>query len=266
MRSRLRLVLAFIVFTLLSIPASIHLYSVWLACAIARKPAARRRLGGLWRGWWADQSVKAMFFCLGVDSSFELPSIPESARHRPFLVISNHRKSLDILILAALMRRLGRPCTRWVLKKQLRHRALYIGHSCIMTECAFVGRDGDARDIADIVRSARVAREDGASVVLFPEGTRFTGRKRRGGYAQVLPPKYGGFLALKDVLPDYPVLSVTLHWEDKEGHTMFDSHTIVGMRLRVACELHDPAVSAREAWLEMEWRRKDQELVAAHPS
>lgn len=263
MKSVFRLCLAFVVFTAYSIPAAAHLYGIWLVTWIFRAPAARRRWAGAWRGWWGDQALKAVCFCLDIRVDFDLPEETAATRGMPMLVIANHRKTLDILILATLMRRCGRPQARWVLKRQLRHRALYIGHSCIMTECAFVGREGDVRDLAEIDRCARRAREDGASVILFPEGTRFAARRRRDGFSQVLPPKRGGFAVLREALPDYPILSVTLHWEGKDGRTMFDSHSAVGTRLRVTCRVIPPEAVVGDAWLEGEWREKDRELSAA---
>ena len=263
MRAKLRFALTLLFFVLYSIPAMIHLYSVWLLCTLFTSAATRRRLAGEWRGWWADKALKMVGFLLDTRVRFELPPGFEGL-DGPVIVVSNHVHTMDILIIAAMLKRLGRPQSRWVLKKPLRHRALFVGHSCIMTECAFVGRDGDANDIAEVARCARTTGEDRASIVIFPEGTRFTAKKRSGGFMRLLAPKRGGFSAIREALPDYPVLSVTISFAGRDGATMFDAHAFSGKDVLVRCELHAPDAAAGPDWLHEEWRRKDQQL-SAHP-
>lgn len=260
MRAKSRFVLTFLVFVIYSVPAALHLYGVWLFFALFAAPATRRRLAGEWRGWWADQALKMVTFLLGTRIRFEFPE-EVVTRGRPVIVVSNHVHTMDILIIAAMLRRMGRPQSRWVLKQGLKHGALFIGHSCIMTECAFVGRRGEAADLAEVRRCARTAGEDGASVVIFPEGTRFAERKRSRGFERVLAPKRGGFDAIREELPGRHVLSVTISFEGRDGATMFDAHAFSGKDVRVRCELHAPESVAAPGWIDEEWRRMDRRLA-----
>jgi 1-acyl-sn-glycerol-3-phosphate acyltransferase len=259
-----RAVLGYLVFFfLIAPPAALHIYAMWLACNILGIPAARRRaFAGSWLSWWGMVTHRVSFWCLGVTTNFENPISGRFILGAPAIVIVNHRKTLDTLVVMALLRHIGITQVRWVMKNQLRNGAFFIGHACAMMEAAFVGRTGSKDDIENIIRCAEKAKTDRASMVIFPEGTRFTEARRIAGFRHVLAPKVGGFLALRKVLPTDPILSVTIHWEDKDGREMFDSHKIVGMRLRVSSRYIAPDEAARTGFLEEEWHRKDDELAA----
>lgn len=265
MIGRVRLALAMLVFALMSVPAAAHLYGGWLLRAAARvPPARRRRFAAEWRARWGDASLKAVSAALGVRVDFRVPEAVLADPAAPVIVVANHRKTLDILVITALLRRIGRPPVEWVLKKELKHRALFLGHSCLMSGSAFVGRDGNVDDLLAVARAAHRANASGTGIVIFPEGTRYASRKKvlGGGYERVLPPKRGGFDMLRASLPDYPVLSVTIDWQGG-GATALDSHALSGTRAVVTCALHAPEEAASLGWLESEWRRKDAELRSA---
>lgn len=261
MVARARLVLAMLVFALMSVPAALHLYGGWaLRAALRRPPALRRRFAAEWRAWWGDRSLKAVSLALGVRVDFRIPPEAMAGAAAPVIVVANHRKTLDILVLTALLRRMGRPPVEWVLKKQLKHGALFLGHSCLMSGSAFVGRDGTEDDLLAVARAAHRAGASGVGIVIFPEGTRYSARKLRDGFSRVLPPRRGGFDMIRASLPDYPVLSVTIDWQDAPGATALDSHTLAGSTAVVTCELHPPQAVAGRGWLDSEWRRKDDAL------
>jgi 1-acyl-sn-glycerol-3-phosphate acyltransferase len=264
MLARARLALACLVFALYSVPAAAHLYGGWILRVLARVPAPRRRrFAAEWRAWWGDASFAAVSAALGLRVTLRIPKEVFAEPEMPVVVVANHRKTLDILVLTALVRRLGRPPVEWVMKKQLRHRAAFLGHSCIMSGSAFVGRDGNVSDLLAVARAAAKARESGSGIVIFPEGTRFSERKRKDGFARVLPPRQGGFDMIRASLPTYPVLSVTIDWQDRGGATALASHSLAGATVVVTCVLHAPEDAARPGWLDVEWRRKDDELRSA---
>jgi 1-acyl-sn-glycerol-3-phosphate acyltransferase len=140
-----------------------------------------------------------------------------------------------------------------------------IGRSVIETECAFLARGTDkSGDLAEIAKCARTASLDNASVVIFPEGTRFRGPKEGSGFERVLPPKSGGLKVLLDEIPMYPVLSVTIAWnrDIRNGKDVASSlGTYNGARVTVSAEIVN-RLQARNAdeWLQNEWRRKDEVL------
>lgn len=261
MLARARLVLACAVFALYSVPAAAHLYGGWFLRFLARVPAPRRRrFAAEWRAWWGDQAFAAVSAALGMRVEFRVSKEVLAAPEMPLVVVANHRKTLDILVITALVRRLGRPPVEWVMKKQLRHRAAFLGHSCIMSGSAFVGRDGNVSDLLAVAHAAARAQESGSGIVIFPEGTRFTERKLKDSFVRVLPPRQGGFDMIRASLPTYPVLSVTIDWRGRDGATALASHTLAGATVVVTCALHAPEAVSAAGWLMDEWRRKDIEL------
>jgi 1-acyl-sn-glycerol-3-phosphate acyltransferase len=140
-----------------------------------------------------------------------------------------------------------------------------IGRSCVETECAFLVRGGDRdSDLGEIAKCARVARHDRASVIIFPEGTRFRGPKQGSGLERVLPPKSGGLQALMAELPGHAVLSVTIAWDRdiRNGKDLASSlGSYVGAKVRVHARLLEGLQPQHvEAWLRTEWLRKDEAL------
>lgn len=193
--------------------------------------------------------------------SFDLPRrTAPGPSTEPLIIIANHRSFLDIAVVMAYLRRMEHYNIRWVLKRNLRY-APFMGASCKTTGCAFVARDKSGQDKDVIVRECAIsALEDGASVIMFPEGTRFTPRKAR-RHSQVLSPRSGGFKVLREVLPGYRVLSLTIRWGSAgDCSSLLRSAKIFGAGLRVSGEIHDLSGADPEAWLNREWERKNAAL------
>jgi|SRR5688572_17421116 len=253
-------------FALLSILSLPHLYSLVVRRRLFRIGSSEhRKTVARWSAWWGTLAFRVVTRILDVKVEFRLPEgIDAHDRERPFIVIANHQSSLDILVMVGLMAELGRIDFRWILKRQL-FSAPAIGRACKEMECGYVTRDGDGHDLDRVRRCAAVARYDGSSVIIFPEGTRFVSPKVGSGYARVLPPKTGGVRMLRHEMPDHPVLSVTIGWNtDENGKTMFDGASYVGRTVTVECAVIDDIDDATVIdWLNDEWRRKDRRLVAA---
>lgn len=260
-RSRARAALAVISFTsIFLLVAAPQLYAllVW-HYATGSGGYARRKAVAAWQAAWGDRFFAIVSAVLGVKGDFSLP--PEAdPENGPFIVVANHRSTLDILVVFAALAKAGHRDVRWVLKRQLSYVPA-IGRSCAETGCAFVARGGDPADMDRVRACAGLARRDRACVVIFPEGTRFTAPRAGSGFANVLPPKVGGVLALRRSLPEYPVLSITIRWRGA-GTTMFDAHGLVDKTVHVDGAVHadiDDRTIGR--WLHEEWRRKDR-LIA----
>lgn len=137
-----------------------------------------------------------------------------------------------------------------------------------IVDSAFVSRRGEKSDLMAIRECAWSANQDGAAVILFPEGTRFRAPIPDSGFTFVRPPKTTGFELLREYMPRASILSVTLCWKSKqgEGHhggrTVFDTDGFVGKRLIVRIEqINADTVDQTPDWLKDHWCKKDLELA-----
>lgn len=259
----LRVFSAGMTFFLLMIVATCHIMLMWAWCTVMRTPASSvRRRAGRSRAFWTSSLLRIVMWEL--DIRLDVTALnPERDRLRlgsHVLAVSNHQSSADIVILAKVLADLGYRDTRWIAKRSLRYMG-YVGFSMMMDGSALIRRDGNGRDLAEIIACAERARGDRATIVLFPEGTRFSARRKKPGYAHVLPPKRGGLLTLLEHLgPECRVLSLTLHWSGmaEAKNWLGTVMDIVGKNIDVEWEI----VDADDDWLEDEWRRKDRLLSA----
>jgi 1-acyl-sn-glycerol-3-phosphate acyltransferase len=90
---------------------------------------------------------------------------------RPLLIVSNHQSLLDIPVLHVTLGRAQ--LIRFVVKRELKWGVPNISPSCRFAGYAFVDRrrEAYARNLAELTRFARRLVSDGASGVIFPEGT-----------------------------------------------------------------------------------------------
>ena len=197
--------------------------------------------------------------CLNIRHAFDLPAdFPPDGR-ATYVIVSNHRSALDIFVIMSLARRLGLPDARWVLKRQLRWIP-FMGSSCKRTGCAFVNRGGSPGDLAAVERCGREAAREAASVIIFPEGTRYTSDKAT-AYKKLLPPKSGGFETLCATMPEAKVLSVTISWGSNDDcKTPFQAANLCGKSMRVSVRVADLPAASPAVWLREEWRQKDRRL------
>lgn len=233
------------------------LWLILLSCRIRRSsPSMRRKRASAWQVRCCRIGFGFVAAVMGVRADFRLP-----AGKGPFLVIANHRSSFDLLLVSALLARMGENDVRWIAKRQAFSYPI-IGTFCMETGCAPVVRDGRPMDMLSVRRAAKRAVAEAGNIVIFPEGTRFTGSRDGSGYAQVLPPKTGGFTLLKEMLTGHRILSVTIDWEGGiVSKTIFDAAAYAGRRVVVEAEVADvPASLPPAAWLEAEWAAKDRRL------
>jgi 1-acyl-sn-glycerol-3-phosphate acyltransferase len=202
------------------------------------------------------------------------------ARQGPLLVLLRHASVGDTLIPAALISRTTSLRLRYVLKREL------LWDPCLdivgrRLPNAFVrrGSPDPAQERALVAALAeRLAPNDG--VIIFPEGTRFSKRRRNEAiaklemtypdlatiarkFSRVLPPRLGGALALIEAAPEADVLFVShigfdgvRRLSDVWNGELLGKTIRVSLR-RVSRDEIPRGEHERAAWLFHEWARVD---------
>jgi len=184
----------------------------------------------------------------------------------PAIIIANHQSLVDILVLNAFLPAMGCTDARWVMKDSLGMAPL-VGRACRGQGSAFISR-GDRAGSERIIREkATLARNESASMVIFPEGTRFVapaeGPAPDGGpaYQRLLPPRPSGFMTLKRAMPTHDLLIVTIDYGGRiAAKSIFQLGNLFGRTIFVSSE-RDYAPRADSAWLNSRWREMDKRLV-----
>jgi 1-acyl-sn-glycerol-3-phosphate acyltransferase len=198
----------------------------------------------------------------------------------PLVVFVRHASLVDVLLPGALIANAHGMELRYVLKRELLAMpCLDVAGHWIPNH--FVDRSGASTDV-ELAALRALGRDLGPreGVVIFPEGTRYSARRREallaklGGDARlaaerlrhVLPIRRGGASALLDAGPPCDVLFVGHH--GLEGLARLGDiwrGSLVGRTIRVTM-WREPAASvpvgeaARAAWLEAKWQRLDDWL------
>jgi len=191
----------------------------------------RRQTETNWHQTWAGLYRRMFKSILGLRMHRQVRELTYSDR---YILVLNHQAALDHLEGAGAAEELDLKDVRWVVKEAMRS-APGLGNSLERAGFAFVSRNGDVRDKERIRQMAQLARADGASVALYPEGTRFNGIPRQGArYTRLRDPKAGGLEVLCEELPEYRILVVCIDWGDlRDARTMWDGAAFVGRRGRV---------------------------------
>jgi 1-acyl-sn-glycerol-3-phosphate acyltransferase len=264
---RIRIIIASVAFiVVLAVFGSFGLY-VRIAYGRLRgdAPSVRRRRIGSWQAAWARLWYLFCRVIGGVRITYEFDESMRSAIARgPFIIVSNHFGAFDGLVIAEILRRVGCPDFRPVAKRQVNAIPI-MGRVWKELGAAFVERDHRRSDADAVSVLADIAREDGASVIIFPEGTVLTAAKAVRGARTLLPPKLGGFRRLVRALPDRPILSLTMYWRDFAPYVMSDEGLVPpGRDVLVECRIVAPlAVSDADRALLEEWHRKESWLMKA---
>lgn len=223
-------------------------------------PAWRRTRAARRNSRWAYGLFHLFAFVMRIRCDFRLPVIPQGVT-RSWIILFNHQHTVEGLLVPHFLAKLGQMDLRFVAKRETAHYPA-VGSAIRNSGSVFVARNGNLVDLQQIARCARTAQEDLASVLIFPEGTRWTPRRATGStYQRVLPPKAGGFTTIRREMPDAPVLSGTLRWErfGTAGKTMFQLADLYGQTVTVTARLIPPEEVGVDpaAWLVQEWTDKD---------
>lgn len=259
---RARVFLGMLTFLLVgALLAAPHFYLLLLLSVLGRADRSlRRKRAARWFMGWGRRFFSLLAPIIGIRWRIEAPTHPYARGSGPFIVVSNHFGAWDGFLLAELFAMTGRDDLRTVAMAGARVIPVF-GHAMREAGCAFVARSKDPRDVGWIERMAATAKEDGASVVIFPEGRIFKGGLDGSGWRHVMPPKTRGLSALVCALPDYPVLSVTMRWRDfRPTKPPLDGILPPGFDVEVTSEVVGIGCAEVGAWLEAEWRRKERLL------
>jgi 1-acyl-sn-glycerol-3-phosphate acyltransferase len=259
---------------------------LWIAARMApsRADAWNFRLQCWWASWLFDGTRRLYGLRVRVAGA-------DAVRDGPLLLFVRHASVIDTLLPAVLVSSRTGLQLRYVMKREL------LWDPCLdivgqRLPNAFVRR-GQGGAEAEIARVRELARDLGTrdGVMLFPEGTRFTPRKRQEILARlaesaepehlersralehVLPPRLGGVLALLEAAPGIDVVFCA-HTGFECLRTLNDlwSGALVERTIDVAFWRVPAAAipverAARVDWIFDEWTRVDGWLDAfeSHP-
>ena len=169
---------------LVGLPVTIFIFViVIISLAFDRSGNSIHSIGALWS--------RILLFLSGV--TVEIKGAENLFQDSPQILASNHRGAFDILALQGFI-----PIQfRWVAKKSL-FKIPIIGWSMSLAGYVSIDREKAGSAYKSIERAAEKVKK-GASVLIFPEGTRSSA-------GSLLPFKRGGFLlAIKSGVPIVPV-------------------------------------------------------------
>ena len=204
----------------------------------------------------------------------------------PVLVFIRHASIIDTALPVAFLANAKGLRLRYVFKRELLVDPCIdvAGHA---SPNYFIDRGGSVHEeLAGVRKLGENLGQEG--VLLYPEGTRFTERKKRiairrlasshpdlvplaESYAYCLPPKPGGALTLLDAAPNADVLIVAHRGlEGLANATDLLSGTVVGKQVQIQIwRIHAddiPQGEARRRWLFDWWKRVDEFVGAGHQS
>lgn len=234
------------------------MWQAWRLRAPERGAEMRRTLADT-VNVWAERILR--FACRCLDMTVDVRVASEHVER--CIIIANHRSTLDVFFVLFALRRHGVRNVRWVAKKEAASFPI-IGWMCKKTGGIFVGRNRDPRDIETIRAGAGRAADDGASVLIFPEGTRQ--QAAAAGFRHLGAPKLRGFAVLHEALPAYPVLRLHIrrHGRAADGRTMFQTAAFTGEHVTIDARVVAPSeIDAEPDWLLAEWRRMDAAALTA---
>lgn len=209
------------------------------------KRVTDRRAYGIRVAVWGHRAFRWACAIMRIKVKYDLPhSIAPPAS----IVVSNHNSVFDVLASLAVAHRLGLGLS-WIVKRAVFDYPL-IGWMARQQGCIAVHRDGRAEDRNAVEIGATTALDAGLGLLIFAEGSRS---------AELQPPKPGGFLRARRIIPD--VVSVTQAWHPPlgvggRGRTIAEGADLFGRRLLLHARHFAADETAHDGWLADEWERK----------
>jgi 1-acyl-sn-glycerol-3-phosphate acyltransferase len=235
----LRLGLAIALFVLNMLVAGPGLYMIiYMDCIMGVGALRHRRNVQDWYLFWSFFIFSWAQHVLGITLDIQLPDDFE-LEILPYLWFCNHQSSLDILVLNWLAWTFGRPGFRWVSKEENR-KYPFLGRSLEESGACFIDRNGGVSEFRKLGRFGTAMRQEGADIILFPEGTRFITRMIDGLFKWLLDPHVFAFSACHRGFEDRPVVRVLIHWKTKATHRTMFGVGIVGAKLTIRIRIIPP--------------------------
>lgn len=196
----------------------------------------------------------------------------ELARTGPFVAFVRHASLVDVLVPGGFIANVHHIELRYVLKKELlAEPCLDVAGHWIPNH--FVSRAGDdtQRELGAL-RALKTGLGEREGVLLFPEGTRFSARKRARLLAgpdkaraealkHLLPVRPGGALALLDAEPECDLLFVGHHGlEGLTGLRELWRGALVGRTITIKFWREPPPKADTLAFVDQCWKRVDDWL------
>jgi len=196
----------------------------------------------------------------------------ELARAGPFVALVRHASLVDVLVPGAFIANVHKIELRYVLKKELlAEPCLDLAGHWIPNH--FVSRSGeDTQRELDAIRALKTGIGANSGVLVFPEGTRFSARKREklltGPDAEraktlkhLLPVRPGGTLALLDAEPECDLIFIGHHGlEGLSGLKDIWRGKLVGRTITVKFWREAPPHENKLAFVDACWKRLDDWL------
>ncbi|HSN72730.1 MAG TPA: acyltransferase [Steroidobacteraceae bacterium] len=187
--------------------------------------AGWRRLTSRWLTWFGEHWVRCNqgIFAITQNIAWDIRGVESLQPRDWYLVVSNHRSWVDILILQGVF--VGHiPFLKFFIKQQLRW-VPFLGLAWWAMDMPFmkrytreqIERDPSlkGRDLATTRRACEKFRTMPTSIINFVEGTRYTPAKkqeRSSPYEHLLPPRAGGIAFVLSAMGDilHRLLDVTI--------------------------------------------------------
>ena len=228
------------------------------------------RLQGRWTAFLLASIKKA--FSLNVEAMGLEHTVPG-----PYILMMRHASMIDVLLPASLIAHQKGIKLRWILKQELlSDPALDVVGSRLPNH--FVDRSGrDAAAEREAIRQLGVALQHDEAVMIYPEGTRFSTKKRDvmvRKMSRIYPDFAAEFESLDSVLPPQPGGSLALL--DFGYDIVFGTHSglaglaslrqiwsgaLVGTTIRAEfwrVEAPKGSVESRLPWLLKQWQEVDR--------
>ena len=192
----------------------------------------------------------------------------ESQIHPNAVIICNHQSWFDIPIIQDVVTSRG-PMVKFLIKRELVWVPI-IGWICLALRLPTLGRskntDTRARDRIIIQNASNSHANEPGALLIFPEGTRFTEKKRamRGApYNNLLKPRSGGLNLIKEhTSPDVELVDMTIDYHRKNvsiWECLHGAPSVITITLK-HYKIGD--IKDASSWLNERWKEKDIILTA----
>ena len=186
--------------------------------------------------------------------------------HLAPIVVANHQTWFDIPILQGLICDSG-TIAKFLIKRELVWLPI-VGWLCFALGFPRLYRGKGIRsrdqDLASIQSVSSELNEEPGALLIFAEGTRFTKQKyktQKSPYKGLLKPKNGGFeIALKTVLPETPVVDITIRYLDEDTNFW---KWLSGSKKDISVTIYQfraNEIANSKLWLDERWKHKEHLL------